>query len=145
MCIRDSLKRDVKRHQRAGDQTRVAIGALRVADQQHGQHEAEGDCRFGNEGHDRTLLAGKRRDEVHRRMRQHRRVKKQCRDRHSGDSADELKNDVEQRVPGLDLAEPEEGQRHRRVEVGPRALAPRRVDEGDGGEPHGDADEDATQ
>ena len=58
---------------------------------------------------------------------------------------DDLRTDVEQRIPKLDLPEAEEGQRHRRIEMRARALPPGREHERGGRQPHREAHAGAEQ
>ena len=60
-------------------------------------------------------------------------------------AAGELRDDVKRRVRRGDLAEPPEAQRHRRVQMRPRAHPPRRIDQRDRGQPHRDPNQRAPQ
>jgi hypothetical protein len=62
-----------------------------------------------------------------------------CSQNGSGHAAGELKNDVQDSVPLGDFAEPIEGEGRRWINVSARLFTPRGIDDGDGGQSHGDA------
>lgn len=66
------------------------------------------------------------------------------REQHAGDAAEELKEDVEDGVKGGDAAKGPEGEGDGGVHVRAGAVAPGRLNDGGGGEAHGEAHQQAA-
>ena len=121
-------ERDDHQDHESVDQPGPAVPGRMVRRDEHHQHHPAGDRRLGDEGDafaghagpDRDARGGDRRE-----FRTHHRAG----DRHAGGAAGELRDEVEQQVPPADLAQPEEGERYRRVEMRAGTPAPGRVDQ----------------
>ena len=130
MATRAPTKSGVNRARRRG-----------VRDAEDHADQDEGDDDLRDEGRRGAPRPGHGRHVLHREMR-HEGAERGRSDRDAREAAHHLRQHVEAGVRGRDLAEPPEGERRRRIEMGARALPPRRVDQGDGGQAHGEPHQD---
>lgn len=114
-----------------------------IGDNQDDEHQDERHHRFRHEGDRDPRLARNGHDVVDGRIGQ-RAVESDRDEADACQSARELGEDIEHRVPRRDLAETPERQRHRWVDVSARLFPPRRVNDGDGRETHRQAHQQAA-
>ena len=137
------LERDVRRHQEPGAESgqgrRPAVG-----DGQHHQHQHEGDRDLSPECHQGAGGSGYRHRVVDGGM-GNGSAEPRPGDDDPGRAPEELRGDIERRIPAGDLPEPPEGQGHGRIEVGAGSAPPRRVDDRDCGRRHREPHEEPSE
>jgi hypothetical protein len=115
--------------------TRQAHQPRRVGREQDHGHQAEGDRGLGEQRQRGAAGSGRGRHIGDRRVGEDRAERCQHR-QHAERAARELGQRVEHRVPGRDLAQTPEGQRHRRIDMRARLPPPGRVDDRDHRQAH---------
>ena len=138
--LKSNVERQPARPRRAGE-LRIA-GTVRNA-QDH-RHQQRRNHELGDEGPYRPKGARKSGDVADRRCGKCI-AQQRGDDQHAQDATDQLREDVKYRIPACDLPQSPKGQRDRRIHVRTGTFAPRRINEPDGGQSHGDTHQRAPQ